>query len=66
MRKEIWRVIGELKARGQAILLVDKNVRALARLADRFYVLERGQVVWHGAPSALLADSTILERHLGV
>ncbi len=66
VRKEIWRVIGELKARGQAILLVDKNVRALARLADRFYVLERGQVVWHGAPSALLADSTILERHLGV
>ncbi|MCS6877462.1 MAG: ABC transporter ATP-binding protein [Geminicoccaceae bacterium] len=66
VRKEIWRVIAELAGRGQSLLVVDKDVRALARLAHRFYVLERGRIVFEGTPRALLADRSLLERHLGV
>src|SRR5262249_58222567 len=44
IRGEIWKVFGELKRGGQSILIVDKNLKVLARLADRHYVLERGRV----------------------
>lgn len=66
VRREIWRVLAALKERGQAILVVDKNVRALARLADRFCVLQKGRVAWSGTPSALLADRELWNRLLGV
>ena len=49
VRAEIWRVLETLKAEGQAILVIDKNVEALARLADRHVIIEKGEVVWRGA-----------------
>ena len=48
IRHEIWKVLRKLKAAGQSILIVDKNLKVLARLADRHYVLERGRVRWSG------------------
>lgn len=66
VRRDIWTVLGELKSRGQSILIVDKNVRALAPLADRFYILEKGRVTWVGPPADLLADQESLHARLGV
>jgi branched-chain amino acid transport system ATP-binding protein len=66
VRREIWRVLGELKAAGQSILVIDKNVDALLRLADRHYVLEKGRVVWTGDSKALAADPDTQHKFLGV
>jgi branched-chain amino acid transport system ATP-binding protein len=45
IRDEIWARLEVLKAEGEAILLIDKNVSALAALADRHYVIEKGEIV---------------------
>jgi len=66
VRTEIWRVLQVLKDRGQAILLIDKNVEALCRVADRHYIIEKGHVVWQGDTAALTAEPTLQERYLGV
>jgi branched-chain amino acid transport system ATP-binding protein len=66
VRAMIWRVLGQLKRDGMAILLVDKNVAYVARLADRHYVLEKGRVVWSGNSTALIADQALRSRYLGV
>jgi branched-chain amino acid transport system ATP-binding protein len=66
VRAEIWRCLGDLKARGQAILVIDKNVEPLKRLADRHYVLEKGRVVWHGSSAALDARPEVQRTYLGV
>src|SRR5436190_5948089 len=66
IRHEIWKVLGKLKASGQSILIVDKNLQVLARLADRHYVLERGRVRWCGNSAALGADLDVIRRYVGV
>ncbi|MGE0253093.1 MAG: ABC transporter ATP-binding protein [Alphaproteobacteria bacterium] len=66
VRQEIWRCLARLKAAGQAILVIDKNVGALLRLADRHVVVEKGRVVWQGSSAALAADRGVHERYLGV
>ena len=66
VRAEIWRVLAALKAEGQAILVIDKNVEALARLADRHVIIEKGRVVWRGESEALLSDRELQARTLGV
>ncbi|GAB4182577.1 MAG: ABC transporter ATP-binding protein [Thalassobaculales bacterium] len=66
VRAEIWRCLAGLKAAGQSILVVDKNLRAILDLADRAYVLERGRVAWHGDGRALAADPEVSHRYLGV
>ena len=66
VRAEIWRVLGELKASGQAILVIDKNLDALLPLADRHTVIEKGQVAWSGSSAELAADRRLQERYLGV
>ena len=66
VRQEIWDCLARLKDEGQAILVVDKNVHALATLADRHHVIEKGRLVWSGSSAALLADPTLKERYLGV
>ena len=53
IRAEIWRCLGRLKAEGLAVLVIDKNVQALTRLADRHYLIERGRVVWTGTRPSL-------------
>jgi branched-chain amino acid transport system ATP-binding protein len=66
IRREIWRALEQLKAGGQSILVIDKNVAALSRIADRHYVLERGRVVWQGSSVELRSDSEMQRRYLGV
>ena len=66
VRAEIWACLERLKAEGQSILVIDKNVEALARIADRHHILEKGQVVWTGTSHELRADPELQRRHLGV
>jgi len=66
IRQEIWACLRQLKAEGQAILVIDKNVGALIGLADRHYIVEKGRVVWSGPSSALAADPELQHRYLGV
>jgi branched-chain amino acid transport system ATP-binding protein len=66
IRAEIYRSIEKLKADGMAILLIDKDVRALTRVADRHYVLEKGRVVWSGSSGELAANTEIQHTYLGV
>ncbi len=66
IRNEIWAGLKRLKAEGQAILLVDKHIEALLKLADRHVVIEKGYVVWSGSSSALAADLTVRQRYLQV
>src|SRR5205814_2803782 len=66
IRAEIWRVLAALKAAGQAILLVDKNIAPLLRLADRHYILERGRTVWSGGSAELAAAPELQHRYLGI
>jgi branched-chain amino acid transport system ATP-binding protein len=66
IRDEIWRCLADLKAAGQSILVIDKNVAALARIADRHYIIEKGDVVWSGSSAALTADVDLQHRFLGV
>ncbi|MGH6915533.1 MAG: ABC transporter ATP-binding protein [Geminicoccales bacterium] len=66
IRREIWRAIGEVKAKGLGLLLVDKNLKELLPLADHCVVLEKGCSVWTGGPADLAADQDLQDRHLGV
>ena len=66
VRGEIWKVLRKLKRGGQSILLVDKNLKILARLADRHYVLERGRVRWSGDSRALGKDYEAIRRVVGL
>jgi len=66
IRQEIYRSIAQLKAEGLSILVIDKDVKALTRVADRHYVLEKGRVVWNGSSAELAADRNLQHRYLGV
>ena len=66
IRAEIWRCLERLKASGLSILLIDKHVEALTRLADHHYVLEKGRVVWSGTSAELRASADVQHRYLGV
>ncbi|HEU4368258.1 MAG TPA: ABC transporter ATP-binding protein [Methylomirabilota bacterium] len=64
--REVGRVIGELKREGLSILLVEQNLPMAASVADRVHVLNRGEIVYTGAPGALLANEEVKSRYLGV
>ena len=66
IRQEIWSCLARLKAEGQAILVIDKNVGALIGLADRHHIVEKGRVVWSGSSQALADDRALQHRYLGV
>ena len=66
IRTEIWACLARLKSEGQSILLVDKHLDALTKVADRHVVIEKGHVVWTGNSGALMADATVRERYLQV
>jgi branched-chain amino acid transport system ATP-binding protein len=66
IRDEIWRCLESLRAAGQSILVIDKNVAALTRIADRHYVIERGRIVWQGKSDELAAQPEIQHRYLGI
>jgi len=66
IRAEIWQCLTRLKASGQSILVIDKNVQALIDIADRHYVIERGKVVWTGSSRELAAAPEVQHRYLGI
>jgi branched-chain amino acid transport system ATP-binding protein len=66
IRTEIWRCLARLKESGLAILVIDKNVGALTRVADRHFLIERGRVVWSGSSAELAAAPDVQHRYLGV
>ncbi len=66
VRTDIYRSIEQLKAEGLSILVIDKDVRTLTRVADRHYVLERGRVVWTGSSAELGGNRDVQHRYLGI
>jgi len=66
IRVEIWKCLEGLRARGQSILVIDKNIDTLARIGDHHYIVERGRVVWEGNSDQLQANDEIKLRYLGV
>jgi branched-chain amino acid transport system ATP-binding protein len=66
IRDEIWRCLQSLRASGQSILVIDKNVQALTRIADRHTIIERGRVVWTGNSRDLAGAIDIQHRYLGI
>jgi branched-chain amino acid transport system ATP-binding protein len=66
IREEIWNCLSMLKARGQSILVIDKNVEHLSRICDRHYIIERGRTVWSGTSGELMAAPDLQHRFLGI
>jgi branched-chain amino acid transport system ATP-binding protein len=66
IRAEIWRCLARLKQSGLSILVIDKNVGTLIKVADRHFLIERGRVVWSGASAELAGAADVQHRYLGV
>jgi branched-chain amino acid transport system ATP-binding protein len=66
IRAEIWRCIEVLKSEGHSILIVDKNLETLKRLAKHHYIIEKGRTVWSGTSHELAANPDIAHRYVGV
>jgi branched-chain amino acid transport system ATP-binding protein len=66
IREEIWSCLSMLKGQGQSVLVIDKNVGNLAKIADRHYMIERGRTVWSGTSEQLLAEPGLQHRYLGI
>jgi len=66
IRQKIWAALARIRAGGVSILVVDKNVADLIRLADRHVIIEKGRVVWQGTSPELAAQEDIQHRYLGV
>jgi len=66
IRQEIWRRLEQLKQSGLTILLIDKNIDEFAHIADRHFIVEKGQVVWQGDSDALGANAQLKARYLGI
>jgi branched-chain amino acid transport system ATP-binding protein len=66
IREEIWNCLSMLKARGQSILVIDKNIAHLTRICDRHYIIERGCTVWSGTSEQLMAEPDLQHRYLGI
>jgi branched-chain amino acid transport system ATP-binding protein len=66
IRREIWQGLTRLKANGHAILVIDKNLDALMKIADRHCIMQNGRVVWQGRTDELAADEALKQHYLGV
>jgi branched-chain amino acid transport system ATP-binding protein len=66
IRAEIWRSLGELKAEGLSLIVIDKNLGPLLELSDKHFVMEKGVVVWSGDSAGLRANANIVHEYLGV
>ena len=64
IREEIWSMLAQLKKSGLSILLIDKNLDELSRISDRYYVIEKGEIVWNGDADAFNADRDHVEQYL--
>ena len=64
--QEIWKTLGIIRNEGIATIVIDKDHRSLAKVADRMVIMAKGEIVFDDAPAALAARPEILEKHLGV
>ena len=64
IRNEIWTIISEIKKKDVSIILVDKYLNKIKQIADKLYILDRGENAWNGKPS-LLTDQ-IVKKYLSV
>lgn len=66
IRQEIWDCLSRLKALGQTVIVIDKNIGSLLKLADAHHIVEKGRVVWSGSSDSLRAQPALLHRYVGV
>jgi branched-chain amino acid transport system ATP-binding protein len=66
IRDQIWSCIGKLRSKGQAIIVIDKHIKRLMQVVDRFYVVEKGRVVWSGDPGGVLREEARIKAYLSV
>lgn len=66
VRKEIWDCLTQLKQAGQTVIVIDKNIGPLLRLADTHHIVEKGRVVWSGSSASLRSQPELLKRYVGV
>ncbi|MES2537422.1 MAG: ABC transporter ATP-binding protein [Pseudomonadota bacterium] len=66
VREEIWACLLKIKSLGIALIVIDKNLRPLLKLADRHYVFEKGRVVWSGNSTELKASPELVEKYIGM
>ncbi|MCT8165181.1 MULTISPECIES: ABC transporter ATP-binding protein [unclassified Pseudomonas] len=66
IREQIWHCLAALKAEGETILVIDKNLKEMARVVDRHHIIEKGRQVWQGTPGELAARADLSQRYLGV
>lgn len=66
VREEIWKGLSILKARGESIIVIDKNLNSLLKIADRHHILQKGEVVWQGSSAELADNRDLQSRYLGV
>jgi len=66
IRVEIWNCLSMLKAQGQSVLVIDKNVENLTRIVDRHFIIERGRAVWSGTSEQLIAEPDLQHKYLGI
>ncbi|MNP52553.1 High-affinity branched-chain amino acid transport ATP-binding protein LivF [compost metagenome] len=66
IREQIWSCLATLKHEGETILVIDKNLKEMARVVDIHHIIEKGRQVWQGTPAALAAQPDLSQRYLGV
>ena len=64
IREEIWSMLERLKREGLSILLIDKNLEELSRISDRYFVIEKGEIVWNGSSADFDAQRAHVEQFL--
>lgn len=66
IRDEIWHCIAGLKSEGQSILIIDKNIIELKKLADRHHIVGKGRTIWIGTSAEMDEAPEIVHRSLGI
>ena len=66
IRQDIWNCLATLKSEGLSILVVDRNLDEMMKLADRHHLIEKGRVMWQGTSRDLARDRHEIERRIGV
>ena len=66
VRQNIWAALNRIKSENMSILVVDKNLKDLLKIADINFIIERGKIVWSGTSDELRSDRDALHRYLGV
>lgn len=66
VRQRIWAALDQIRATGLSILLVDKNLKDLIKLADRHFIIQRGTVAWSGTSAELEANADVRQTYIGL